>query len=544
MTARRRRTTALAGSALVIALALTGCGGSGHDASDTRKGGGSSGTSNGQNGSRGNGGSQSSPVQPGPNGGTTGPDADGWPAPPEDDDGEGTRDDAMTDPRTDARSTFALDVDTGSYTRFRDAVAQGQGVARDEIRTEEFVNYFRQDYEAPPDGARRQHRRRRPALPPEPPDRAGRHRQRRRLRPRAPRRRPRPRRRLLGLDATRPARWRRRRPRCAPSTAPCAAPTGSRWSATRPRPRVTLEPTPVAERDRVLGAIDGSRPRPRRTPRQGLALGYDVAARMRSREGADDARRPRQRRRRQRRRDQHAGGILERIGTAPGRASTSSRSASASRATTTSCSSSSPTAATAGTSTSTASEEAERVFATGLTELARRHRPGRQGPGRVRPGAGRRLPPHRLREPRRRRRRLPERRGRRRRGVRRPGRRPPSTTSSCGRAPGATPSCRRPCATSTTGRAGGAQRRLADAECAEDLGETSPRLHQDLVIAMLTDHLVGGPWSQWVGRHLRDGGGRLPDSSTATADVAELVEPRRPRHRLTRREGRRPAPGR
>jgi Ca-activated chloride channel family protein len=50
-------------------------------------------------------------------------------------------------------STFALDVDTASYTRARDALLSGRLPAPDSVRVEEFVNYFRQDYPAPPDVA-------------------------------------------------------------------------------------------------------------------------------------------------------------------------------------------------------------------------------------------------------------------------------------------------------------------------------------------------------------------------------------------------------
>ncbi len=63
-----------------------------------------------------------------------------------------TRDFAMSDPDQDPLSTFALDIDTGSYTRFRDAVNQGRRIAPSEVRTEEFVNYFEQGYEAPREG--------------------------------------------------------------------------------------------------------------------------------------------------------------------------------------------------------------------------------------------------------------------------------------------------------------------------------------------------------------------------------------------------------
>ena len=47
-------------------------------------------------------------------------------------------------------STFALDVDTASYTFARAQIAAGRRPARDRIRPEEFVNAFRQDYPEPP----------------------------------------------------------------------------------------------------------------------------------------------------------------------------------------------------------------------------------------------------------------------------------------------------------------------------------------------------------------------------------------------------------
>jgi Ca-activated chloride channel family protein len=50
-------------------------------------------------------------------------------------------------------STFALDVDTASYTRTRDSLLAGRLPDPASVRVEEFVNYFRQDYAAPPDVA-------------------------------------------------------------------------------------------------------------------------------------------------------------------------------------------------------------------------------------------------------------------------------------------------------------------------------------------------------------------------------------------------------
>lgn len=50
-------------------------------------------------------------------------------------------------------STFALDVDTASYTVTRQYLRDGLIPPMDSIRVEEFVNFFRQDYPLPPDAA-------------------------------------------------------------------------------------------------------------------------------------------------------------------------------------------------------------------------------------------------------------------------------------------------------------------------------------------------------------------------------------------------------
>lgn len=50
------------------------------------------------------------------------------------------------------RSTFALDVDTGSYAITRAALTDGHLPDPASVRTEEFVNYFSQDYPAPATG--------------------------------------------------------------------------------------------------------------------------------------------------------------------------------------------------------------------------------------------------------------------------------------------------------------------------------------------------------------------------------------------------------
>lgn len=56
------------------------------------------------------------------------------------------------DTREDNLSTFALDVDTGSFTRTRAQLNAGRKPTPAEVRTEEFVNYLNQGYRAPADG--------------------------------------------------------------------------------------------------------------------------------------------------------------------------------------------------------------------------------------------------------------------------------------------------------------------------------------------------------------------------------------------------------
>lgn len=57
------------------------------------------------------------------------------------------------DTSADPLSTFALDVDTASYTIARRYVRDGLLPPTDAIRVEEFVNYFNQEYPIPPDVA-------------------------------------------------------------------------------------------------------------------------------------------------------------------------------------------------------------------------------------------------------------------------------------------------------------------------------------------------------------------------------------------------------
>jgi len=54
------------------------------------------------------------------------------------------------DTEDDHLSTFALDVDTGSYTIMRNYLAEGNLPPEDSVRVEEYVNYFEQGYPFPP----------------------------------------------------------------------------------------------------------------------------------------------------------------------------------------------------------------------------------------------------------------------------------------------------------------------------------------------------------------------------------------------------------
>ncbi len=57
------------------------------------------------------------------------------------------------DTEDDALSTFALDVDTGSYTIARRYISDGYLPDKDSVRVEEYVNYFDMGYEPPSEGS-------------------------------------------------------------------------------------------------------------------------------------------------------------------------------------------------------------------------------------------------------------------------------------------------------------------------------------------------------------------------------------------------------
>ena len=57
------------------------------------------------------------------------------------------------DTREDHLSTFAMDVDTASYTKMRDYIRNGQLPPIDLVRVEEYLNYFNYEYPDPESGA-------------------------------------------------------------------------------------------------------------------------------------------------------------------------------------------------------------------------------------------------------------------------------------------------------------------------------------------------------------------------------------------------------
>ena len=59
----------------------------------------------------------------------------------------------FVDAREDHLSTFAMDVDTASYTKVRDYLSSGQLPPADLVRVEEMINYFKMEYPDPASGA-------------------------------------------------------------------------------------------------------------------------------------------------------------------------------------------------------------------------------------------------------------------------------------------------------------------------------------------------------------------------------------------------------
>ncbi|MFF9620124.1 von Willebrand factor type A domain-containing protein [Streptomyces griseosporeus] len=83
--------------------------------------------------------------------GTATDQSDGFPAPATGEGGDRRSDAYETDPSPgrDHLSTFALDVDTASWDHTRRLLSEGRRPDPSEVRPEEFVNSFRQDYRRP-----------------------------------------------------------------------------------------------------------------------------------------------------------------------------------------------------------------------------------------------------------------------------------------------------------------------------------------------------------------------------------------------------------
>ena len=481
-----RRIISHAATAVVIALAVTACGGGGP--SDR-------------------GGSQV--IQPGPDQRQLLKDM------------STTRDSAMTDPDEDPLSTFALDIDTGSYTRFRDAVANGRQIAPSEVRTEEFVNYFEQGYEAPAEGLdvsidaaalpfRDGHRLVRVGIRSANADDESRSDADLVL--------------VVDCSGSMNEAGKMDTTKVALRTLAASLRTTDRVAMVcySTEAEVALEPTAASDRRAIDRAIDALHPQASTNAEAGLALGYDLARSMHTEgrmsrivlvsDGVANIG------------DTSPGGILERIST-QARAGTSLISVGVGIANYNDHLLEQLADRGDGWHVYIdTSAEAERVFATGLTgSLVVTARDAKAqvefDPDRVK---GYRLLGYENRD-------VAD-RDFRNDAVDggevfaghattalydvelREGARDASFVKATVRYLDA------------SGRAVERTRELRDADCAPTVEQASPRLRQDLVVAMLTDRLTGGPWSRWTGPgDLREQSAALPASLDGDRDVAELV---------------------
>ncbi|KGM10892.1 vWA domain-containing protein [Cellulomonas carbonis] len=211
-------------------------------------------------------------VQPGPDESwvVPGPDASEPPA------GQ-----VMTDPERDALSTFALDIDTGSYTRFRDAALNGMSIDPSEVRTEEFVNYFAQDYATPQTGLdvsidaavlpfRPEHRLVRVGISSAAVTDEARADTDLVL--------------VVDCSGSMSEAGKMETTKAALRTLVSSLRATGRVAMVcySTEARVVLEPTPVSERDGVLAAVEELSPQESTNAAAGLALGYDLAMSMRT----------------------------------------------------------------------------------------------------------------------------------------------------------------------------------------------------------------------------------------------------------------------
>lgn len=136
MTYRLRALAAIA-AAMTVAGGLSGCSGSSDGRSAAPAGSSSAGGAAHGSAARSAAGSAGSP-------------ADGSPTRAGDDGRESGPRPAEIDPREEPRSTFAMDVDTASFGHAERVIREGGTPDPEDIRPEEFVNAFRQDYPQPP----------------------------------------------------------------------------------------------------------------------------------------------------------------------------------------------------------------------------------------------------------------------------------------------------------------------------------------------------------------------------------------------------------
>ncbi len=185
----------------------------------------------------------------------------------------------FVDPNEDRESTFALDVDTASYTVARRYISDGNLPDPASVRVEEFVNYFDQGYAAPEDDAFAIHVDGGPSpflaqdemllriglkareVVRAVPSRCLAHVRHRRLR----------------LDGPRgPARAGQAVARGSSSRA-CGATTRSGSSSTGRRHASSSEPTSARDAGTILDAIDSLQPEGSTNAEAGLRLGYEMA---------------------------------------------------------------------------------------------------------------------------------------------------------------------------------------------------------------------------------------------------------------------------
>lgn len=256
MRTNHRRMTGLVGAALAAAVALAGCSAYEGQSSD-----------------------EAGDVRPGPDSAEApypGPDSYPDPESP-----ELAAPSGMTDPAQDALSTFALDIDTGSYTRFRDAVSNGMSIDPYEVRTEEFVNYFDQDYPAPESGLgvsvdgtvlpfRPEHRLVRVGISSAPTSSISRDDADLAL--------------VIDCSGSMSEAGKMETTKAALRTLVTSLRRTDRVAMVcySDEASVILEPTPLSEREGVLSAIDELAPQASTNAAAGLALGYDLAMSMRT----------------------------------------------------------------------------------------------------------------------------------------------------------------------------------------------------------------------------------------------------------------------